>query len=298
VCVLATYSSAQQGPPPPGVIRINVNLVQVDAVVTDNKGKAVTDLKAEDFEVLQDGKLQAITNFSFIDVKESAARGFPARPVAQPRGIGPPAPPLPPTGFRPQQIRRTIALVVDDLGVSFDSIVRIRQSITKWVDTQMQPGDLVAVIRTSAGMGALQRFTSDKRLLHSAIERVRFTTGRVGISSFAPLEGAAPAGSIDTTVFNQEIEQRYTVGSMGAITYVVRGLRDLPGRKSLILFSESMRLTYLDGRSQLVEERLRRLSDEANRSSVVINAIDPRGVAYTGLTAEDRTSGLSPQQIS
>jgi VWFA-related protein len=297
VGVLATYSSAQQGPPPPGVIRINVNLVQVDAVVTDSKGKVVTDLKAEDFEVLQDGKPQAITNFSFIDVKESTVRGFPARPVAQPRG-GAPAPPLPRPVFRPQQARRTVAIVVDDLGLSFDSIVRIRQSITKWVDTQMQPGDLVAVIRTSAGMGALQQFTADKRLLHSAIERVRFATGRVGASSFAPLQGAALAGSIDTTAFNQEIEQRYTVGSMGAIQYVVRGLRELPGRKSLILFSESMRLTYPDGRSQLVEERLRRLSDEANRSSVVINAIDPRGVVYTGLTAEDRTSGLTPQQIS
>src|SRR5262245_36667383 len=296
-CVLATQSSAQQGPPPPGVIRINVNLVQVDAVVTDNKDKAVTDLKAEDFEVLQDGKPQAITNFSLIDVKESMARAFPTRPVARPRG-GAPAPALPPPGFRPQQVRRTIALVVDDLGLSFDSMVRVRQSITKWVDMEMQSGDLVAVIRTSAGMGALQQFTADKRLLHSAIERVRFTTGRVGISSFVPLEGAPPLGSIDRTFFNQEIEQRYLVGSMGAIQYVVRGLRDLPGRKSLILFSESMRLTFLDGRSQLVEERLRRLSDEANRSSVVINAIDPRGVAFTGLTAEDRTSGLSPQQIS
>jgi VWFA-related protein len=297
VCILATQSSAQQGPPPPGVIRINVNLVQVDAVVTDNKGKAVTDLKAEDFEVLQDGKPQAITNFAFIDVKESTSRGFPPRPVAQPRGAR--ATPLPPPpAFRPQQIRRTVALVVDDLGLSSDSIIRVRQSITKWVDTQMQPGDLVAVIRTSAGMGALQQFTADKRLLHSAIERVRFTTGRVGMSSFAPLEGADPAGSIDRTFFNQEIEQRYIVGSMGAIQYVVRGLRDLSGRKSLILFSESMRLTFLDGRSQLVEERLRRLSDEANRSSVVINAIDPRGVAYTGLTSEDRTSGLTPQQIA
>jgi hypothetical protein len=47
-------------------------------------------------------------------------------------------------------------------------------------------------------------------------------------------------------------------------------LRELPGRKSLVLFSESMRLTFPDGRSQLVEERLKRLSDAANRSSVVI----------------------------
>src|SRR6185436_4514852 len=58
-----------QAPPSPFVIRINVNLVQVDAIVTDSKGKPVTDLRAEDFEVLQDGKPQAITNFEFVDVK-------------------------------------------------------------------------------------------------------------------------------------------------------------------------------------------------------------------------------------
>src|SRR5262249_47335155 len=140
--------------------------------------------------------------------------------------------------------------------------------------------------------------TADKRLLHAAIDRVRFSIGRVGVSSFAPLAGAAPDGSIDTTAFNQELEQAYSAGSMGAIQYVVRGLREVPGRKSVVLYSESMRLTFPDGRSQLVEERLRRLSDEANRSSVVIYAIDPRGVIYTGLTAEDRTTGLSPQQIA
>ena len=61
MCVLATQSSAQQGPPPPGVIRINVNLVQVDAVVTDNKGKAVTDLRAEDFERAREASRFACT---------------------------------------------------------------------------------------------------------------------------------------------------------------------------------------------------------------------------------------------
>src|SRR5262249_22624745 len=148
---VAVRTSGQQAPAEQGVIRINVNLVQVDAVVTDNKGKAVTDLKAEDFEILQDGKRQAITNFAFINVKDSAVRSSVVRPATQPRG-GPPVPP-PPPAFRPREIRRTIALVVDDLGLSFDSIVRVRQSLTKWVDTEMQPGDLVAVIRTSAGMG-------------------------------------------------------------------------------------------------------------------------------------------------
>src|SRR5688572_20638955 len=47
------------------VVRINTNLVQVDAVVTKDN-KPVTDLTEDDFEVLEDGKPQFITNFSFI----------------------------------------------------------------------------------------------------------------------------------------------------------------------------------------------------------------------------------------
>src|SRR5688572_12905595 len=187
--VLATASTAQQAPPSPPVIRINVNLVQVDAVVTDSKGNPVTDLTVDDFELLQDGKPQVITSFEFVDVRSQTVRRGSANPApVQPRN-GPAVPIPPPRALRPQQIRRTIALVVDDLALSFDSITRVRESLKKWVDNEMQPGDLVAVIRTSAGMGSLQQFTADKRVLRAAIELVRFRVGRVGASSFAPLAG-------------------------------------------------------------------------------------------------------------
>jgi VWFA-related protein len=292
--VLTTRSSAQQVPVSPPVIRINVNLVQVDAVVTDSRGNPVKDLKVDDFEILQDRKPQAITNFEFVDVRTSTVRSAPARGMA-PRAGGPPVPPPPPRTLRLQQIRRTIAFVVDDLGLSFDSISRVQGSLKRWVENEMQPGDLVAVIRTSAGMGSLQQFTNDKGLLRAAIELVRYHVGRVGVSSFAPL---AAAGAIDTAAFDQELSQRYSIGSMGAIRYVVDGLRGVPGRKSLILFSESMQLMYPDGRSQLVEDQIRRLTDAANRSSVVIYGIDPRGVVYTGLTAEDSVGDRSPQQLA
>src|SRR5262245_29022724 len=216
--VQTTTSFSQQAAPQDGVIRINVNLVQVDAVVTDSSGRPVTDLKVEDFDLLQDGKPQVITNFGFVNTKEARVVRPPVRPAVQPRNA-PPTPLPPPIALRPEQIRRTIALVVDDLGLSFDSLVRVRESLKKWVDTQLQPGDLVAVIRTSAGMGALQQFTSDKRLLYAAIDLIRYQISRVGISSFAPLRGAIPAGSIDTTAFDQEVEQAYSIGSMGAIQY-------------------------------------------------------------------------------
>jgi VWFA-related protein len=297
----ATQTLQQRGPVPQqqtrsedAVIRINVNLVQVDAVVTDSKGRAVTDLTKDDFEVFQDKRPQTITAFNFINVRNPAIRTDRSAPTARPRG-GPNVPPPPSISLRPEQIRRTIALVVDDLGLSWDSTIHVKDSLKKWVDTQMQPGDLVAVIRTSAGMGSLQQFTGDKRLLYKAIDLVQYRLGRVGVSAFAP---AAPAGAIDTSGFNAEVENAYLQGSLAAIRYVVTGLRNLPGRKSLILFSESLPIfnavtTLSDGR-----DMLRKLADAANRSSVVINAIDPRGVVYTGPTAEDNTRGMTGQQIA
>jgi VWFA-related protein len=290
-----------------GVIRINVNLVQVDAVVTDGGGKPVKDLSAEDFEVLQDGKPQVITNFAFINVRDRSVKVAPAPKAAVQPKNAPPPPPPPPIALRPEQIRRTIAIVVDDLALSFDSTVRLRDSLKKWLDREMQPGDLVAVIRTSAGMGSLQQFTANKQVLSAAIDLVQYHLGRVGVSSFSPLTGAAIEGQIDTSAFDDEVQHAYTLGTLGAIQYVLQGLRDMPGRKSLILFSESMRLQFLEAadmvntvsmNQQTDEERLRKLADAANRSSVVISAVDPRGAVYNGLTAEDNTRLMSSDQIS
>jgi len=301
LCLASMRSSAQQAQAPtPGVIRINVNLVQVDAVVTDSSGRPVTNLRAEDFELLQDGKPQKITNFEFIRVRDPL-RPFDPSVMPLPRNA---TPPPPDAGLKPQEIRRTIALVVDDLGLSGDSIVRIRESLKKWIDHEMQPGDLVAIVRTNAGVGALQQFTNDKRMLYSAIERIRYQPGRVGISSVAPL---SPENPMSTYLFEEELEHAYLRVSFGAIQYVIRGLRDLPGRKSLVLLSESMRLTFLDGPGIVEtsgttdvtrEDNLRKLTDEANRSSVVIYSIDPRGPTYTGLTASDGAGGRTSEQLS
>src|SRR6185295_19777593 len=53
------------------VVRIDTNLVQVDAVVTDAKGRHVTDLRADEFEILEDGRPQQVTSFSYIKTSES-----------------------------------------------------------------------------------------------------------------------------------------------------------------------------------------------------------------------------------
>jgi VWFA-related protein len=128
---------------PDKTIRIDVNLVQV-AIVTDAKGRQVTDLKSEDFEILQDGEPQKITHFSYISTGSSRPAPSAANDSRSVR-----------TTDR-DQIRRTIAVVVDDLGLSFESTVRVRDALRKFVKEQMAPGDLVAIIRTSGGMGALE----------------------------------------------------------------------------------------------------------------------------------------------
>ena len=136
--ILARQSSAQQINPSEGVIRINVNLVQVDAIVTDGKGKPVLNLTADDFELLQDVKPEAITTFAFINVKDSKVNAAPLPSAPQTKN-GPLPPSLPPMALRPDQIRRTIALVVDDLGLSADSTIRVRQSLKNWVDKELLP---------------------------------------------------------------------------------------------------------------------------------------------------------------
>jgi VWFA-related protein len=291
------------------VVSISVNLVQLDVNVTDDKGRQISDLRPEDFEVYEDGRLQKITNFSYVSYNASSANPTVTTPPvnAAPLSTGKVPPPLPPLRLRPEQVRRTVALVVDDLGLSHESSTQVRHALRKFVDEQMQAGDLVAVIRTGAGMGALQQFTSDKRLLHAAIDRVRYNlSSRSSISTFAPVGGGEitlardPGDHLESdrrTIksnayrpgqqLDQFREELFSVGTLGALNFVVRGLKDLPGRKSVVLFSDGFKLYTEDPGNVRVVDSLRRLTDLARRASVVFYTIDPRGLQYFGMTAAD-----------
>jgi VWFA-related protein len=292
----------QQRPPQPDaedVVRITTNLVQVDAVVTDKDGKLVTDLKPEEVEIYEDGREQKITNFSF-NLSESVPASRDAKPTSDKS-----APPVPPSRLKPEDIRRTIALVVDDLGLSFESTHYVRRALKKFVDEQMQPGDLVAIVRTSGGMGALQQFTTDKRQLYAAIERVRFSmNGRAAVAAFAAMEPPTP-GKLGKEVdaandeLNEFREDVFAVGTLGAVNYVVRGLRELPGRKSVLLISDGLAIFNRDNpdRSTRVLRALENLADQANRASVVIYTMDARGLPWLGLSAADHTGQRDPGEV-
>jgi VWFA-related protein len=295
VAGLFLLASAFSQENPDTTIRITVNLVQVDAVVTDAKNRQVTDLKASDFEIRQDGKPQKITHFSYISTLPAPAVAPITTP--QPKNSAAP-PPTPVRALRPGQVRRTIAMVVDDLGLSFESMAQVRSALKKFVDQQMQPGDLVAVIRTGAGMGALQQFTSDKRQLYAAVDRVKFNMiGRSGVAAFAAITGGDE--SSDAEIRGDEFrETSFSVGTLGAINFVVTGLRELPGRKSVIIFSDNMRLFNSEGMNQMVLDGLQRLTDLCNRASVVLYTIDPRGLPTLSLTAADSPNASRPDRLT
>jgi VWFA-related protein len=308
----AQTSTQQQGQTDEDdVVRITTNLVQVDAVVTDKKGKMVTDLRPEEMEIYEDGRPQKVTNFSFVSTESATEQPVAAKPAAP---VDKNAPPVPPVHLRPDQVQRTVALVVDDLGLSFESTHYVREALKKFVDQQVQPGDLVAIIRTGGGMGALQQFTSDKRQLYAAIERVKWRfQGRGGISAFAPLEGKLPSaqegtplanneddkGIVNGTDIDQFREEMFSVGTLGALNYVVRGMRELPGRKSILLMSDGFQIFNREDPtfSTRVLDALRKLTDLANRASVVIYSLDARGLQTLGLTAADDTSGFNAQEL-
>ena len=197
------------------------------------------------------------------------------------------------TGTSPEGVARTIALTVDDLGLSFDSMYYVRNAVHKYIDTQIEPGDLVAIIRTAGGIGALQQFTTDKRLLHMAADRLVWDfRSRSGVGAFVADNGSVPTGLVfgDVDAFRGALA---SVGSMAALDFIARGVAPLPGRKCIVYFSEGFQSIFRDRMgigtdgSGRIWNAMSRMLDHANAAGVVIYTIDARGLQTGKATAED-----------
>ncbi|MCO6511087.1 MAG: VWA domain-containing protein [Aridibacter famidurans] len=301
---LATVSvSAQDVSPTPvqddEVVKITSALIRLDVTVTDKKGNPISDLNPDEVEIFENGKKQKITQFQFVSSQPQAA----AQPEPTQDGVSVPLRSAPVTS---SNVRRTIALVVDDLSLSFESTPYVKRALRNFVDTQMRDGDLVAIIRTEGGVGALQQFTSNKEQLYAAIENVRWNLrGRARVGAFRPIDDSElkpePLLGDDARIVNDESdidefrEDLFATGTLGALNYIVRGMRDLPGRKSVMLLSDGFLAYRRDSRGFLQSTRMltrmERLVDLANRSSVVIYTTDARGLQSANFTAEDRMTG-------
>jgi VWFA-related protein len=278
------------------VVKITTNLVQVDAVVTKD-GKPVKNLTVDDFEIYEDGRKQEITSFAYISNVPNTTPSQPATTAREKSGDV-----VPFSTLKPDAPRRTIALVVDDLGLSAESIGGVRRALKKFLAQEMQPNDLVAIIRTSGEVGALQQFTNDRRVLNRALEQVRWNPcSRVGQFVFPP-SGSTIGLSGD--VSDTPCSQNSVRSSLRILRFILDGMAELPGRKSLVILSDSMPSenqeitldqdapsTNVGAYSISYAAALHKVAEKAIRSSVVIYSVDTQGLPVPLVTAADTFSG-------
>jgi hypothetical protein len=105
---------------------------------------------------------------------------------------------------------------------------------------------------------------------------------------------ALPSGSGDFLAVEYSQGQRLPTKT----TDVVNAMSGFPGRKAVVLFTENIRLIYQGTPDEVVAHAVQQLSDAASRASVVIHAIDPRGVQDYNPTPADNTSRMSPRRIA
>ncbi|MFN0119295.1 MAG: VWA domain-containing protein [Blastocatellia bacterium] len=283
------------------VTRVETQIVQLDMVVTDKAGKLVGDLRQEDFQLFEDGKPQEISYFSVGTSTRQARWIAPAAKTSGPAKPGEKAPAVEvPTG-------RHIVLAIDDLHLAPANLVYARQALLKFIEQQIGAEDQAALITTSGQLGMFQQFTTDRAALQRAINRLSVQERKVGGNFEVPRILPYQAELIDrndtdalTVAVNElvakmniprdmavrEVQGRarqiiaentnITRGTLGTLENIVRELRELNGRKVMVLVSDGFLLGL--GTGSGAEDQLRRITDAATRSGVVIYSIDARGL--------------------
>ena len=197
------------------------------------------------------------------------------------------------------------------MGLSAENVLSTQRALHAFVDSELRPTDLVALVRTGGSTGALQPFTTDRRVLHAAIDGLRWNvSSRNGVEAFEPLnswttfrDGRGSSTAVDPNDFQAVSQLRNSMsaaGTLGALNLVIRGTRDLPGRKAVIFVSEGFQLLVRErGLSmRLPESRVRHaldsVIDQATRAGVVIYSLDCRGLQTGGLQAADNLKTPTP----
>lgn len=309
-------------PAPPAadddVIRIKTELVQTDIMVFDKKGHFVDGLKPEQFSLEINGQSRPIPFF------ERVAAGSQLDTSGGRSGAGTDSTTGTSTSRIGTQTGRgrTIIFFVDDLHLSQESMLKTRKSLLAFLDNAMLVNDQVAITSSSGQLGFLQQFTDDKLVLREAVAKLSFRTQRVLDSEQPPMSDYLAAQinngdkeALDFYVLKLLQDNTITAGgetihfvdpasaramvmnrarqiSMQAgpptdntlkmLEGLMRTAAQLPGRKLVFVMSDGFLLT---DRRATSSDRVKRITDGANRAGVVIYTIDVRGLVNTGLDA-------------
>jgi VWFA-related protein len=264
VAAITTAVSGQQGP----TFRAEVEVIQLDAFVTDGAGNPVTNLRVEDFELLEDGKAQTITTFSAVNI-----------PIDAPPPFSPTAPraDVATNGGRDG---RFYVIAVDEIDPAM--ALRARHHLRTFIERHFEPNDVGVVVNVGrASASGAQDVTSDRGLLLAAIDRLR---------GWPPPLGTPEPPSLP---------QRRRAAALKAL---VASLAAIPGRrKALIYLTHDVGdvfdvIDYKGGVRSLEFEDLRAAMTDAMRGGVAIYTMDPCGLAPVGGMIGESFGDAAPYQ--
>ena len=301
------------------VIRVRSNEVKLDVVVKDKKGRPIKDLKASEFEVLEDGVAQKVESFRFV-IREPAPAT--AETKSDQPNTGAPATVTPTGGSR--STPAIIALVFDRLSPEARALAK--KAGFAYADQGMATGGFTGVFGIDQSLRTVQSFTDNTQLIKDAVEIVTgtatstFVSGaekmrenrdrsigldqRIATSSTdAAAAGAAQNGSgaseagaaagraateqkfieMQTQMLDQfERLERDQEGfaTINSLLAVISPMQNLPGRKTIIFFSEGLKLP------PAVMQKFPAVINAANRANVSIYSIDAAGLRIQSGTAE------------
>ena len=208
----------------PPTFRGGINYVRVDATVTDRKGQPVYDLKQSDFEVIEDGKPQTVDSFRLIRVDGNPKPGD-----------GPPRAIRSRDDEEAEAARddvRVFVILLDDYHVRAANAMRMREILTRFINLQLRPMDLVAVMYPLSPASVLG-FT---RNFDSIANAVQHFEGRK--YDYQPRNEIEQQYSRYPSEVVEQIRNDVVMGALKGISVRLGSLRD--GRKSVIYVSEGL----------------------------------------------------------
>jgi len=312
IFLLSVHLFAQQTnetPPQSGSAKIivTVNAVLVPVVVRDSQGRAVGNLKKEDFQVFDRNKPQVLSGFSI--QKRVAVESY--RTSAEPTPISPGATPPPET-----VPERFIVFLFDDRHLDTGDLAQLQKVATKMVAGSLTDSDMAAVVSIS---GASSGLTHDRAKLQGAIMNLKVhnlyrhagrTCPDIDYYEADRIQNKGDIMAIDTAVDNTmnccdncsryyarvlvENAAREALNSgdqdvrvtLGFLRDIVRKMGSMPGQRTLVLISPG----FLTVTAEAMTEKSQIL-DMAAHSNVTISALDARGLYTTVLDAGDRSRG-------
>jgi VWFA-related protein len=258
-------------------IQVYHDLVLVDVVVTDKKGNTIKNLTRGNFTIYEDNAPQKISTFDYEDLSTIFEQSNKATVHAQ-RAL--PLINLSKSSLEQvprEQFRhhRLIILLFDLSSMPVEDLIQAQTTAQNFIEKQLTPADLVALVVNASSLKLLQNFTNDREALRAAVTKLNVgdstDLAQLGTTTTEEntSEDVSDAYQADETQFNIFNTDR----KLSAIESVGKMFQQLPEKKFLVHFSSGISTTGVENQSQL-----RATIDALNQASTSLYAVDTRGL--------------------